>query len=805
MSLRTSIRALLRERAFTAAVGLTLALGLGGCLAIFTIIKGVLFAPLPYLQAERLVLVWMTNPQQGFDRDVVSYPMFRDWRDQSREVFESMAVVSSQSANILAGAAPEEVRMGAVSEEFFHTVGVTNHLGRTFVPDDYLDGRHRVAVLSHGLWRRAFGGDSAIIGRDAMVNGRPYSIVGVLSPGSEYPPDAELWVPLATTAESRAQMEARGALWLPVIARLRQGVPVETAQQRMILVQTAQNAAYPDNTPGTSASVTPLLDDMVASSRRPLWLLQGAVLLVLLIAGANVSNLFLARATARERETATRAALGAGWRRLAREWLDETLVLTTAGALGGLALAIWAVRGVVAAAPPQIPRLASISFDWTIVAAGAALTLITSLAIGLAPLWRVMRADMNSTLKEGGRTVEEHGGRARVRLGLVTAQLALALMLLVGAGLLLRSFAAVLETPSGFEADGVFTARISLPAATYQQPAQRLQFWERLRSEVAALPSVQRVAGITTILLGRLPNSSPIIVEGRPDLPEGLRNWPVAIDSVTAGYFETVGMRLLQGRDVAETDVATAPRVVVVNEALALAYFETLDVVGRRISFGSLGPNTPWLTIVGVVGNARRSGPELDARAETYFPHPQRPSGSMTLVVKTAGDPLSLTPAIRQVVQRLDPAQPIARVSALATMLDARLAERRFVLSLLGGFALVALLLSAIGMYGVMAYTVGRRRHEFGVRAALGATRVDLSRLVLRQGALVIAVGGLLGIGGAFAVTRLMERLLFGVSATDPLVFAAVTWLLSVTALLACWLPARKAASVDPMGVLRQE
>jgi putative ABC transport system permease protein len=799
------MRGLLRERAFTAAVGLTLAIGLGGCLAIFTIVKGVLYAPLPYLQAERLALVWMTNPQQGFDRDIVSYPVFRDWRDQSREVFESMAVYTSQSANILAGASPEEVRMGVVSEEFFHTVGVGNRLGRTFEPGDYVEGRHRVTVLSHGLWRRAFGGRPDIIGRDAMVNGRPYSVVGVLAPGSEYPTDAELWIPLAITADSRQQMEARGALWLPVIARLREGVPIAAAHQRMIVVQSAQNAAYPDNLPGTSTLVTLLLDDMVASARRPLWLLQGAVLLVLLIACANVSNLFLARVTARGRETATRAALGAGWWRLSREWLNQTLALTTCGALAGLGLAVWAIRAVVSAAPPQIPRLASVSIDWTIVAAGAALTLLTSLAIGVAPLWRIARADVSSTLKGGSRTVEEQGGGSRVRLGLVTAQLALALILLVGAGLLLRSFAAVLDTPSGFQADGVFTARISLPAAKYQQPVQRLQFWERLRTDVAALPSVQRVAGVTTILLGRLPNSAPIIIEGRPDLPEGLRRWPVAIDSVTSGYFDAVGMRVVRGRDVADTDLTTALRVVVVNEALALSYFETLDVVGRRISFGSPGPNTQWLTIVGVVSNARRSGPELDARAETYFPHPQRPSGSMTLVVKAAGDPLSLTPAIRQVVQRLDPEQPIARVNALASILDARLAERRLVLALLGGFAGIALFLSAIGIYGVMAYTVGRRRHEFGVRAALGASRVDLSRLVLRQGAIVIVTGVLLGVGGAFVVTRLMERLLFGVSATDPLVFAAVTLLLSATALVACWLPARRAANADPMQVLRQE
>jgi predicted permease len=557
--------------------------------------------------------------------------------------------------------------------------------------------------------------------------------------------------------------------------------------------------------PGTGVFVTRLRDDMVVSARRPLWLLQGAVVLVLLIGCANVSNLLLARVTARERETATRAALGASRRRLAREWLSEAVLLTSAGAAAGLFLAVWTVRAVIAAAPPQIPRLASVSIDWSIVLTAAVLTITTALAIGAAPMWRSARADVSASLKDGGRTVEEQGGRARVRLALVTAQLALALMLLVGAGLLLRSFAAVLDTQSGFAPEGVLTARISLPAAKYQQPGQRLQFWQRLRTEIAALPSVQRVAGVTSILLSRLPNSAPIIVEGRPDLPDALRNWPVAIDSATPGYFDTVGMRMLRGRDVSDADVATAPRVVVVNEALAREYFETLDVVGKRISFSSPGPNAQWLTIIGVVSNARRSGAELDARAETYFPHAQRPSGGMTLVVKSAREPLALTPAIREIVQRLDAEQPIARVSALSALLDARLAERRFVLALLGGFAVIALLLAAIGIYGVMAYTVGRRRHEFGIRAALGARRADLSGLVLRQGAIVIGLGVSLGVVGALAVTRVIERLLFGVSPTDPLVFAAVTLMLGATGLVACWLPARRAAKVNPMGALRQE
>jgi putative ABC transport system permease protein len=369
--------------------------------------------------------------------------------------------------------------------------------------------------------------------------------------------------------------------------------------------------------------------------------------------------------------------------------------------------------------------------------------------------------------------------------------------------LLLRSFAALLDTPSGFQTDGVLTARVALPASRYQQPAQRLQFWERLRAEIAALPAVQRVSGVSTVLLSRLPNSAPIVVEGRPDLPDALRNWPVAVDSVTSGYFDTVGMRVIRGRDVSDSDDVNGQRVVIVNEMLAMSYFNTLDVVGRRIAFGSQNPN--WLTIIGVVSNARRSGPALEARAETYFPHAQRPTGSMMLIVRAAGDPLALVPAIREIVIRLDPEQPMSRVNTLATLLDARLAERRFLIALLSGFAGIALLMSTVGIYGVMAYTVGRRRHEFGIRAALGANRADLSRLVLRQGAIVTTVGVALGLVGALATTRLIEHLLFGVSASDPLVFTGVTMLLSGVAVLACWLPARRASRADPMGILRSQ
>jgi predicted permease len=803
MSLRTTVRSLLRERTFVVAVVLTLAIGIGGCLTMFTVIKAVLFAALPYLDAERLVSVWMTNPQQGIERDVISYPMFRDWRDESRAVFAAMSVHSSRFGNIVAGSTAEEVRVAIVSEEFFATVGVAARLGRTFTAGDFVEGRHLVVVLSHGLWQRAYGGRSDILGRDVMFQGRPHTVVGVLPPGGEYPPDVELWAPLANSSELQGDREARGALWLNVIARLHPHVTLPTAAERMALVQAAQNAAFPDNVPGTSTLVTLVHDDLVGPSRRPLWLLQGAVILVLLIACANVSNLFLARATAREREVATRVALGAGGRALARQWMAEAWLLTAVGAGIGLVLAIFTTDLVVRAAPPQIPRLAVISVDGVVVAAAVLLTMATAVLIGVAPLARLLRPDLAGTLKDGARTVDETSGRGRLRLTLVAAQFALALILLVGAGLLLRSFAALADAPSGFNAERVLSARVALPGAKYPQASERLQFWDRLRRDVAALPGVERVAGVSSVLLSRLPNSSPIVVEGRPDLPESLRGWPVALDSATPGYFDAVGMKVVRGRDVSDADLPGRTRVVVVNEALATAYFGTLDVVGKRISFDGQKPD--WLEIVGVVSNARRTAPELEARPETYFPHAQRPTGGMTLIVRTAQDPIAIVPALRDVVRRLDPEQPVARVNVLQSLLDTRLAERRFLLALLGGFATVALVLSIVGIYGVMSYTVGRRRQEFGIRAALGAQRGDLSGMVLRQGVLVTSIGTCAGVIGAVLVTRLLEGLLFGVRRLDPAVFAGVIGILTTCALMACWIPARRAAKADPMRALRHD
>jgi predicted permease len=802
MGLRSTFRSLLRERTFVAAVTMTLAIGIGGCLTMLAVVKAVLFAPLPYLDAHRLVAVWMTNPRQGIDRDVVSYPIFRDWRDQSRSVFSAMSVHTTQFGNIVAGTSAEEVRIAIVSEEFFATVGVNAQMGRTFTAEDFVEGQHRV-VVSHGLWHRAFGGRADIVGRDVTVLGRPHTIVGVLSSGAEYPPDVELWAPLADTAEWRNDREARGALWLNVIARLHPHVPLPTANERLVVVQDAQNAAFPDNVPGSSALVTLVRDDLVGASRRPLWLLQGAVILVLLIACANVSNLFLARATAREREVATRVALGAGWRVLARQWMGEAWVLTALGAAAGLLLAWVTTDLVVWAAPPQIPRLEMISVDAIVIAAAIVLTLVTAVLIGLAPLARLLRADLAGTLKDGARTVDETSGRGRVRLALVAAQFALALILLVGAGLLLRSFAALVDTPSGFHPGRVLTARVALPGARYPQAGDRLQFWERLRRDVAVLPGVERVAGVSSVLLGRLPNSAPIVVEGRPDLPEALRQWPVALDSVTPGYFDAVGMTLLRGRDVSDADLPANRRVVVINEALANAYFGTSDVIGKRLAFNAQTPN--WLEIVGVVSNARRTAPELEARPETYFPHAQRPTGGMTLIVRTTHDAMAIVPAVRDVVRRLDPEQPVARVSTLQTLLDARLAERRFLLGILAGFAAVALVLSVVGIYGVMSYTVGRRRQEFGIRAALGAGRADLSSLVLRQGLVVTGIGVVAGVMGALLVTRVLEGLLFGVHRLDPAVFAGVIGVLVICGLVACWLPARRAANADPIRALRQD
>jgi predicted permease len=808
--LRASIRSLIRERGFTASVVLTLTLGLGGCLAVFSVVRGVLLAPLPFPSPHQLTRVWMTNPQQGFDKDVISYPQFRDWRDQSREVFSAMAVISGTVASLSGSGPAQEIAISQVSEEFFTALGAAPYLGRVLDAGDYEVGRHRVVVLSHSLWSSSFGGDRGIVGRTITLASEPFTVAGVLPPGVAYPPATLAWWPLTGTPAMRQMLESRGSLWLETVARLEPGASREAAQAAMDVVQSRYNLAYPDATPATGVDVAPMHQDMVGAIARSLWLLQGAVLVVLLIACANISNLMLARATARRREVATRIALGAGWRRIAQECFTETFLLAAVGAAFGLALAIALVRVLPSFAPAQLPFVGRVAIDWTVAVSAVFLTATTALLVGLAPLVQGRRIDVNTAIKEGGRVAQEAGGSGRVRLGLVAGQIALALILLVGAGLLVKSFANVLSVPTGFTGETVLTARVTLPEASYPVASgKRAIFWSELIRRVSEIPNVRSAGAVSTVLLGNLPNAASMTPEGRPDLSPSLLAQPVAIDSVQAAYFDAVGQPLVAGRFFSEQiDTATAPPVTIVNASLARAYFDTTDVVGRRVTFGTPGdPQTRWLTIVGVVRDLRRAtaGPQVAPRPEVYIPYQQRQRPTMVLAMRTSGDALSLVGPVRDIARALDADVPLARVQTLQTMLGARIGERRFVMSLLAAFAILAVLLSAIGIYGVVSYTVSRRLPEFGMCLAMGAQRRDIAKMVLGQGFVVAATGTAAGVAGALFLTRFAGPQLYEVSPNDPWVFSAVATLLLAIAMVATWLPARRAARVDPMIVLRHE
>jgi putative ABC transport system permease protein len=808
--LRSAARSLVRERGFTASVVLTLMLGLGGCLAVFSVIRGVLLAPLPFPAPERLTRVWMTNPQQGFDKDVISFPQFRDWRDQSRDVFDAMAVINDSVASLSGTGPAQEIALSQVSEEFFQVLGANPLFGRALVPEDYEPGRHRVVVLGHSLWTSSFGADSSIVGRTITLATEPFTVVGVMPSRIVYPSDTMAWAPLAATPALRQTMESRGALWLEVIARMKPNAGAATAQAAMDVVQSRYNAAYPTATPGTGIYVAPLHQDMVEPVARSLWLLQGAVLAVLLIACANISNLMLARATARQRDVATRIALGAAWQRIGQECFAEALLIASIGAAFGLALAVALVRMLPSFAPAQVPMIDGVSIDWMVGIAAVVLTVTTAIVVGLAPIVQGRRIDVNAAIKEGGRVAYEGGGSGRVRLALVVGQIAAALVLLVGAGLLAKSFAHVLAVPTGFTGDPVLTARVSLPAARYPtQENRRAIFWNELTRRVAELPGVKSTGAVSTVLLATLPVSAPMIPEGRPDLRQAVLTTPVAIDSVQASYFDTVGQPLLYGRFFSDQiDTATGPPAAIVNETLARIYFNSADVVGRRVTFsGAIGPQTTWLTIVGVVRDVRRAfaGPHVDPRAEVYRPYGQRQTPTMVLTAKASGDALALAGAIREIARAMDADVPLSRVQTLDTLLGNRVGDRRFVMSLLMAFAVLAVLLAAIGIYGVITYTVSRRLPEFGVCLALGAQQRDIAKMVLGQGVAVATAGTAIGVGGALFLTRFVGPQLYDVKPNDPWVFTAVAALLLAIATTAAWLPARRASRVDPMIVLRRE
>jgi putative ABC transport system permease protein len=809
-----AIRGLRKKPLFAITAVLTLALGIGANAAIFTVVRGVLLRPLPYPSPDRLMMLWTYNPRQGYDKDVSTYPNFDDWRRQSTS-FEGMSAYTGFEFTLTEAGDPAQIRGAIVTPGFFETLGVAPLIGRAFGPREEGAAVDRVAMLSHGLWQTRFGGDPAAVGRSIVLNGVPHEILGVMPPSFAYreaartgrvaPDTAQVWTPLVPSKRFAELMQQRGSYWLQVLGRLKPGVERTVAQAEMDAIAAALEREYPDVNSGIGVRLVPMHEEIVGDVRRPLLILFGAVGFVLLIACVNVANLLLTRAASRQKELAIRAALGAGRGRLIRQVLTESLVLAIAGGAAGLLLAVWGIDALQSFAPSNLPRLSGVRMDATVVLYTSLAALVTGMIFGSAPAVQGTTV-MGESLKAGGRAASEGSRGRRLRSTLAIVEIAVALVLLIGAGLLVRSFVAIHRVALGFDQDNILVVRVDLPAARYPEDAQITAFYSDLAARMRALPGVESVGLGSSVLLSELSQSADLSVQGRPPVDRRVRSAPVTYDSVTPTFFEALGIPLRRGRLFTDADSATAQRVVLVNESMARRFFPDGDFLGKRITFGDpTNQQTGWATIVGVVGDTRRSGVDRAPREEVYYPFAQAPYRRMYTLIRTSGDPLALARAAQAAVWSIDRNQPIHSTRTLETILSETQAGRRFTLLLLGLFAIIALALATIGIYGVIAYSTAQRTREVGIRMALGAGRADVLTMVLKEGAMIGAAGLTLGIAAALALTRFMSALLFGVSARDPITFVALPVGLLLVAVVASLIPAARAVRVSPVVALRAE
>jgi len=795
--LRYGARMLMKQPGFTLIAVLTLALGIGANTAIFSVVNAVLLRPLPYPDSEQLAWVWMDNRQEGIAEDITSWPNFEDWRTQN-QIFQGMAGVRDRRFNLTGTGEPEELNGANVSANFFDLMRVSPQHGRAFGADEEREGREQVIVIGHGLWQRRFGGDAKLVGQTVNLSGQPHTIIGVMPPGFQFPNKTEIWKPLVPDAQTRT---ARGSFWLPVIGRLKPGVTRVQAQTEMAGIAQRLEEQYPNTNRGFGVNVVMMHEQLVGKMRTALWVLLGAVTCVLLIACANVANLLLARAATRQKEVAVRAALGASRGRVVRQLLTESLLLAAVGGGLGLLLARWGLDALVTLGPSDLPRSESITIDRRVLFFTLGLSLLTGIVFGLAPALQASKLGLGDVLKEGGRSTG--GGGQRIRSVLVMAEIALALVLLVSAGLLLRSSWRLQQVNPGFNPERILKVRLSLPSSKYREGAQAAAFYQQLLERLRVLPGVQAAGATSSVLLYKVHNSAGIFIEGRA-APDGPRP-ELPLDSVSLGYFQAMDMPLVQGRQFNQQDKADGLPVAIVNETMARRFWPNEDPIGKRFTFGGSGPQARWLTVVGVVRDSRRQGLDAAIRIESYLPHAQRPLRAMEVVLRTTDNPLSMARTVRSAVWSLDGDLPVSEIQTVEQMLRARVAPRRFNLLLFGLFALVAVLLATVGIYGVMSYSVTQRTHELGLRMALGATARDVLKLILAQGLKLTLFGVTLGLLASFALTRWMESLLFNVRPTDPLTLAGIALLVLAVALLACWIPARRATKVDPMIALRCE
>jgi len=809
--LRYGARMLLKKPGFTVIAVITLALGIGANTAIFSVVNAVLLRPLPYAEPGRLVALWESNAKRSESREAISYPNFFDWRAQGKS-FERVASFYTNNMALTGVATPVNLSSAVVSPDLFATLGVKPQLGRWFVAEEEKPGI-RAAIINHGLWRRQFGGDPNIVGRALTLNGKQFNVVGVMPAGFQFPIEAEpieVWVTSSIDGEKTdpkepSLIEQRGAHYLQAVGRLKPGVTLEQAQAEMDVIGANLEKQYPDSNTRRGVKLIPYHDDLMSDYSEALWLILGAVGCVLLIACANVANLLLARSTARYREMAVRAALGANRWRVIRQLLTESLLLSLGGGLLGLLLAWWGTAALVRLIPEDVPRLTEININGRVFGFTLLVSVVTGVVFGLAPALQASKIELTEAMKEGSRSAGAGGGRGRLRSALVIAEIAIALVVLIGAGLLLQTFRRLQQVDLGFDTHNVLTATVELPDARYPKPEQVTAFYQTLCERVKALPGVEWVSAVVPQPLSGDTMTLSFDIEGR-NIPKGER--PSShFRSISLDYFNVMKIPLLAGRAFTERDDAQSPGVVIVNETFAKRHFPNESPIGKHVKPGiSLEGEPVWREIVGVVKDVKhRQSLGRDYEPEYYLPHAQMPINSMNLVVRATNDPRSLAGGIQREVQSLDRDIPVFRIKTLEQYLGVAVAQPKFNALLLSLFAGLALLLTAIGLYGVMAYSVVQRAQEIGLRIALGAQTGDVLKMVLRQGLKLTALGLGIGLATAYALTRYIQSLLFGVKATDPLTFAAIALLLIAVALVACWAPARRATKVDPMIALRCE
>jgi putative ABC transport system permease protein len=802
--LRQAWRALLRRPLLFAVAAGALALGIGASTAVFSVVDAVLLRPLPFAEPGRLVLLWQSIPERNAPFVEVSYPYFQEIRSRSRTLAGLAAMPSVNSGFTLGGPEPVRVDGRIVTGNFFDVLGAHAALGRTFVEADDRVGVARVVVVSHGLWQRQFGSDPGLVGRTLELDGTPMTVIGVMPREFRYPAGVDLWTPLVPVIPEIIDKHNVG--WATLVGRVAPGAALAQVHAELNAINAEEVKKYAPSSPPVIAVVTPLTHEWFGPARPALLVLLGAVLLVLLLACANVSALLLARAAARQREIAVRLALGASRARLVRQLLAEAVFIAVAGGLAGTLLAVWGLHALLALVPAQIPRLEDAAIDPRVLAFALVLTAVSAIASGLVPALLASRSTLTDVLAEGSRSAGPGTRQVRARAVLVATEAAAALVLLAGAGLLTRTFQNLRSVELGFDPRNVLTFEVGGPHGRYDKPGARRELYRELIQRIGAVPGVEATAAVMIRpLWGKVGLDWPIMVEGQSE-QEAERNPALNLQIVTHAFFRTMRMPVRQGRTFDDRDTARVTPVVVVSEALARRYWPGQDAVGKRIRTPMPSPPYPqtWMTVIGVMAPARYR--ELQAsRYDVYMSYLQSDEGLRHLVVRTTGDPLALTPAVRAAVKSVDGELILADVTSMTALVDVALGGARFGMQLLSAFALVALLMAALGIYGVVAFVVGRRTREVGIRMALGAGAADVLGLVLRQGMAPVLAGLAAGLALALALGRVGSGLLFEVPPHDVATLATAAAVLTASALLACALPARRAARIDPAQALRDE